>query len=112
MSASALATVPAELPAPDSRSSVWKSARWSVIANRTVYFAHQSVGTGIVAGVGRLASEHALPLRVVHAPEPATVSGPAFVHFLVGQKRDYASKNAAVLRLLESSTRAERAVLV
>lgn len=112
MSVSSLARIPSELPAPDARSSVGNSARWSVIANRTVYFAHQSVGTGIVAGVERLASEHELPLRVLHAPEPATVSGPAFVHFLVGQKRDYASKNAAVLRLLESSTRAERPVIV
>jgi hypothetical protein len=48
----------------------------------------------------------------VHTREPATVTGPAFVHFLVGQNRDYASKNATVLRLLESQTRAHRPVLL
>jgi hypothetical protein len=77
-----------------------------------VYFGHQSVGSGIIAGVDGLVNEHHLPLRVVQTSEPAAVSGPGFVHFLVGQKRDYASKNAAVLRLLESSTRAERPFIV
>jgi len=87
-------------------------SRWSVIAERTVYFGHQSVGTGVVAGVERLAQEHSLRLRVVQAREPATVTGPAFVHFLAGQNRDYASKNAAVLRLLESRTRTQRPVVL
>ena len=87
-------------------------SRWSVIAGRTVYFGHQSVGSGIVAGVEGVTQEHALPLRVVQTGEPATVTGPAFVHFLAGQNRDYASKNAAMLRLLESPTRAQRPVVV
>src|SRR5258708_2512376 len=72
---------------------------WPAIAQRTIYFGHQSVGSGVVAGVEGLAREYSLPIRVVKAAEPATVTGPAFVHFLVGQKRDYASKNAAMLRL-------------
>src|SRR5712671_2835411 len=88
------------------------SSRWSVIAGRTVYFGHQSVGSGVVAGVARLKQRHALPLRVVHTGDPAAVSGPAFVHFLVGDNRDYASKNAALLRLLDSRTRAERPVVL
>ena len=88
------------------------SSRWSVIAGRTVYFGHQSVGSGVVAGVERLREEHALPLRVVQTREPATVTGPAFVHFLAGQNRDYASKNAALLRLLESRTRARRPIVL
>jgi hypothetical protein len=87
-------------------------SRWSVIARRTVYFGHQSVGSGIVAGLEGVTQEHALPLRVVQTGEPATVSGPAFVHFLAGQNRDYASKNAAMLRLIESPTRALRPVVV
>jgi len=77
-----------------------------------VYFGHQSVGSGVIAGVERLTQEHSLRLRVVQAREPATVTGPAFVHFLAGQNRDYASKNAAVLRLLESRTRAQRPVVL
>jgi lysophospholipase L1-like esterase len=88
------------------------SSRWSAIAGRTVYFGHQSVGSGVVAGVEGLIQEHALPLRVVQTRDPATVKGPAFVHFLAGQNRDYASKNAALLRLLESRMRAERPVVL
>jgi hypothetical protein len=87
-------------------------SRWSVIAERTVYFGHQSVGSAVVAGVEGLTQEHALPLRVVQTRDPAAVTGPAFVHFLAGQNRDYASKNAAVLRLLESGTRAQRPVVL
>jgi hypothetical protein len=88
------------------------TSRWSVIAGRTVYFGHQSVGSGVVAGVERLKEQHALPLRVVHTGDPVAVAGPAFVHFLVGYNRDYASKNAALLRLLDSRTRAERPVVL
>jgi hypothetical protein len=88
------------------------SSRWSVIAGRTVYFGHQSVGSGVVAGVERLREAHALSLRVVHTGNPVGVTGPAFVHFPVGYNRDYASKNAALLRLLDSRTRAERSIVV
>jgi hypothetical protein len=48
----------------------------------------------------------------VQTGDPATVTGPAFVHFFPGQNRDYASKNAALLRLLESRTRAHRPIVV
>jgi hypothetical protein len=88
------------------------AARWSVIAGRTVYFGHQAIGSDVVAGVEGIAQEYALPLRFIKTREPATVAGPAFVHFLAGQSRDFASKNAAVLRLLESPTRARRPVVL
>jgi hypothetical protein len=87
-------------------------AKWSGIGARTVYFAHQSVGADIVAGVESLKRDHSLPLRIVRATDPSTISDPAFVHFFVGQKRDYASKNAALLRLLEAPTRAHQPVVV
>src|SRR5438876_5076076 len=86
--------------------------RWSVIAERTVYFGHQSVGSSVIAAVEELRAEYALPFRVVQTRDPATVDGPAFVHFPAGENRDYASKNAAMLRLLESQTRALRPVVV
>ena len=88
------------------------ASRWSAIADRTVYFGHQSIGNAVVAGVEELTREHVLPLRVVQTRDPAAVTGPAFVHFLAGQNRDYASKNAAVLRLVESRARAQRPVVL
>ena len=72
----------------------------------------RGVGNAIVAGVEGLKQEHSLPLRVVQTREPATVTGPAFVHFLAGLNRDYASKNAAVLRLLETKTRAQNPLVL
>jgi hypothetical protein len=87
-------------------------SRWSVMADRTVYFGHQSVESGVIAGVEELSEESALPFRVVQTRDPATVDGPAFVHFPTGQNRDYASENAAMLRLLESRARAQRPVVV
>jgi len=88
------------------------TSRWSVIAGRTVYFGHHAIGSDVVAGVEGVAEKHAVPLRFVKTREPATVAGPAFVHFLVGQSRDFASKNAAGLRLLESPRRARRPVVL
>jgi lysophospholipase L1-like esterase len=97
---------------PDQYGNGVVSSRWSFVTTRTVYFGHQSRGSGVVAGVEGLTQEHALPLRVVQTREPATISGPAFVHFFAGQSRDFASKNASVLRLLESPTRARRPVVL
>lgn len=111
MSASPLRE-PQPEPGNDGATSPIGWSRWSVIAERTVYFGHQSVGSAVVEGVEGLAHERALPLRVVQTRDPAAVTGPAFVHFLAGQNRDYASKNAAVLRLLESRTRARKPVVV
>jgi hypothetical protein len=88
------------------------ASRWSVVARRTVYFGHQSVGTEVCAGIEAISAAHALPLRVVHTREPQSVTGPAFVSFLAGRHRDYASKNAAMLRVLESPARARNPVVL
>ena len=87
-------------------------ARWSAVAGRTVYFAHRSVGAGVVTGVAGLTSDYSLPIRIVETRQPATETGPAFVHFVVGRSGDYESKNAAVLRLLESRARAQKPIVV
>ena len=89
-----------------------RTSGWAAIAQRTVYFGHQSVGNSVCAGIEELAKEYELGLRLVQTREPESVAGPAFVHFLAGQHRDYASKNAAVLRLLESDTRARSPVVL
>jgi hypothetical protein len=86
--------------------------RWSVIAQRTIYFGHQSVGTSVCAGVEELSQAHGMPLQVVRTRDPEAFPGPAFVHFLAGRHRDYASKNASLLRLLESSTRARDPIVL
>jgi hypothetical protein len=94
------------------RSASLRAWRWSVVGERTIYFGHQSVGAGVSAGVESLAKDYRLPLRVVNTREPESIVGPAFVHFQVGQHRDYASKNAAMLRLLESEKRARNPLVL
>jgi hypothetical protein len=89
-----------------------RPARWSAIGGRTVYFAHQSVGAEIVAGVEALTRAYNLPIHIVQNPEPISPTRPAFVHFFAGDRRDYASKNAAILRLLESPTRAPHPLVI
>ena len=101
-----------ELPSLEEGDPSARTSRWSAIANRTIYFGHQSVGSSVCTGVEGLAKDYAVGLRVVQTHEPETVTGPAVVHFLAGQHRDYASKNAAVLRLLESETRARNPVVL
>jgi hypothetical protein len=93
-------------------SCVGRRARWSLIADRTIYFGHQSVGTSVCVGIHQLANDSGVPLRLVQTHEPEAVAGPAFVHFLAGRHRDYASKNAALLRLLDSRTRARDPIVI
>jgi hypothetical protein len=87
-------------------------ARWAPIATRTVYFGHQSVGNDVLAGVRRWNDELALGVRLVQTRDPASVTGPALVHFLAGQNGDFASKNAALLRFLDGRSGADNAIVL
>ena len=87
-------------------------ARWAPIAARTVYFGHQSVGNDVLAGVRSWNEELALGVRVIQTRDPATVAGPALVHFLAGQNGDFASKNAALLRFLDGRSGADNPIVL
>lgn len=79
-------------------------AQWARLAQRTVFFGHQSVGRNIMQGVEELMqSEPRIKLRVVRSPRPFTVGGPAFVHFDIGQNYDPASKDTAFAAALDDS---------
>lgn len=86
--------------------------RWRSIATRAVYFGHQSVGDDIVGGIARLNTEFSLGIRLVETDAPAAVAHPAFVHFHAGRNQDPASKNAAMLRMLEARPRADRGIVL
>jgi len=73
------------------------------LAGRRVYFAHQSVGANLVAGLQTLVAEDSSSrLKLVETHAPASISGPAFIHFLAGRNEDPASKNADFLRVLDA----------
>src|SRR4051812_44497592 len=86
--------------------------RWRTVSKRAVYFGHQSVGDNIAAGIERLNGEMALGLRLVETNEPSAVAHPAFVHFHAGRNQDPASKNAALVKMLESRPRPDHAIVL
>jgi len=85
-------------------------ARWTAVAERMVYFGHQSVGGDIVAGLEALTDAHGLGIRFVTTRTPAAVAAPAFVDFLAGGNADPASKNAALVRLLDARPAPDRGI--
>lgn len=88
------------------------AARWGAVASRTIYFGHQSVGRDLIAGIKRLNNDGAIGLSLIQTDDPTCLTGPAFVHFLAGTNRDYASKNAALLRLLNTRNHADGAIVL
>jgi hypothetical protein len=102
--------VPLSEPGLDSHAG--EADRWRAIARRAVYFGHQSVGEDIMGGIDRLNAELSLGLRLVETQTPSAVAHPAFVHFHAGKNQDPASKNAAMLRMLEARPRADRAIIL
>ena len=88
------------------------AVRWGAVAGRTIYFGHQSVGRDLIAGIKRLNHDGAIGLSLIQTEDPTSLTGPAFVHFLAGSNRDYASKNAALLRLLKTRKQADEAIVL
>jgi hypothetical protein len=86
--------------------------RWRAVAARTVYFGHRSVGDDIIAAVDALNGKHSLGLRLVRTREPSVVSGPAFVDFHAGGNRYPASKNAAMLEILDRRLHPDRPIVL
>ena len=102
MNPSALAGAPPADTA-GARAPMATAAAMQAVATRRIYFAHQSVGGNILAGIERLrAAQPASALRIVESRDPSTVQGPAFVHFLAGRNTDPASKNADFLAMLDA----------
>ena len=80
------------------------------LSSQRVYFGHQSVGGNLLAGLDTILARQSSPLNVVKTRDPASVAGPAFMHFPVGQNEDPASKNADFLRTLDARTSRDSAI--
>jgi hypothetical protein len=77
-------------------------AQWARLAQRTIFFGHQSVGRNIVQGIEELMkADPRIKLRIVRSPRAASVGGPAFVHFDIGENYDPASKDTAFVAALD-----------
>lgn len=83
------------------------AAEWQRLKTRRIFFGHQSVGGNLLDGVRQvIASNPQIGLRVVEADRLSDVPGPALVHRAIGRNYDPASKNAAFMAVLDSTTSA------
>ena len=55
----------------------------ALVAQKRIYFAHQSVGANLLAGVADLAREAGVPLRMVETSRAADLAPGVFGHFFV-----------------------------
>lgn len=73
---------------------------WGTLANKTLVFAHQSVGTDILSGARELADRDRVALIVVESE--STPEGPGIWHFKVGTNGDPKSKIDAFVQAIDS----------
>lgn len=67
--------------------------RWKDLAQRRIYFGHQSVGGNLMQGVQEVLSEHPeISLDVVETRDPRAFDRPVFAHSTLGDNRDPTSK--------------------
>ena len=73
------------------------------LAQRRIFFGHQSVGFNIVQGIEEvMAADPRVKLRLVKSATPETVDGPALVHAAVGENTRPESKDADFRKILEA----------
>lgn len=86
-------------------------AQWKTLAERQIYFGHQSVGRDMMQGVSMVVADHPeIPLRVVSADSTGNADGPAFIDARIGKNREPQSKSAAFLAALDSVPGQESAI--
>jgi hypothetical protein len=77
-------------------------AQWQRLAERRIFFGHQSVGGNILEGVRAvLAANPQIRLRLVQSRGSAVISVPALVEAPVGRNTDPASKAADFVAMLD-----------
>lgn len=87
---------------------------WDALAQRRIYFGHQSVGDNILAGIAEILKlRPRIRLRVVESADPATLSQPVLAHSHLGANGDAESKIQAFADLMAAGTgdRAQIAML-
>ena len=68
-------------------------AAWQRLAQKKIYFGHQSVGNNIMDGVSRLMESNSnIKLKIVETNDPAAFKEPVFAHSSVGKNDDPDSK--------------------
>lgn len=92
----------ADLPALDLRSV--STQEWIRLGERRVYFGHQSVGAGLIAGVADVLAAHPeIALRVVEVTAAGDMAEPALYHGPIGENGRPDTKTSAFVRLVSRS---------
>lgn len=73
------------------------------LAQRKIFFGHQSVGADVVRGLAVLAEELAVPLNIVETRRFAALDGPYFAHARIGRNGHAASKLDDFAQLLDDA---------
>ena len=80
------------------------SAAWARLAQRRIFFGHQSVGQNIMDGVADvLASHRGIPLRVVETKAAGAMSLPGFYHAKIGRNEFPQEKEAEFAAIVDSA---------
>jgi hypothetical protein len=75
---------------------------WKTLAEKKIYFGHQSVGFNILAGIGDIMANNPLiKLNIVETDEPEDFENPLFAHSTVGSNTKPKSKIDAFANILE-----------
>ncbi len=81
-------------------------AVWQKLAEKKIYFGHQSVGFNIIDGIEDIKQSNTrIKLTIVKVGSIAELKGPMFAHSSVGQNSDPSSKMKAFVDILEQGTK-------
>lgn len=81
---------------------------WNNLAEKTLYFGHQSVGFNIIAGIETLMAEHpAIRLNLVKTTDAAAFDSPIFGHSAVGNNTEPLTKIDAFTQVLKNGVGAK-----
>lgn len=73
------------------------------VAEKRIYFGHQSVGLNILDGIGDILKEHqGVELKIVKTTDPSALSSPVFAHSMIGENEDPALKIKDFERSMDS----------
>ena len=77
--------------------------KWDSLAQKKIYFGHQSVGQNIIEGLAKvLQSAPTVRLKIKEMADPGDFQAPVFAHSRIGQNRDPKGKIDHFRQLLES----------
>ena len=95
---------PAKNTAARSTTSV-SDESWQKLAQKRIYFGHQSVGYNILDGIRDVMKEdQRIKLNIVEINNPSEITGPILAHSKVGKNTDPKSKSDAFMTLIAGTS--------